>query len=345
MEISQFATYWKATSQISSHPNALITGSSLSGDYLRVFVQTTRDGIPVLFPRWAIESNLARFGVKNDLVSRLTYQQLNAIVKASGQPDLAQVLSTAASAYQENPQALAQTLSTCCASLQEVLTLLPPEVHLDIHILYPQRDHEERQQLGPTQNMNSVVDSILAVVFAHAGQLRGSNDGLVRSLVFSSFNADVCIGLNWKQPNCESPNRLLSCSTNTSTDPVLLCNDLGMDGPLSPDTQNPIYSDGRTTTSVKEAVRVATGNNFMGLICSARLLVSPSPLPHETSLTTPGTGPRPQRGSQSRRPRPHLGRDVGRSPAQGPRAQLPRDPRVGRRHARGQRGAAVPGEL
>lgn len=59
----------------------------------------------------------------------------------------------------------------------------------------------------------------------------------------------------------------------THTDPVLLCNDLGMDAPLSPDVQDPIYSDGRAALSVKEAVRVATGNNFMGLICSARLLV------------------------------------------------------------------------
>ena len=33
-----------------------------------------------------------------------------------------------------------------------------------------------------------------------------------------------------------------------------------------------IQSSGRTTISVKEAVQIARDNNFMGLICSSRLL-------------------------------------------------------------------------
>ncbi|KAF2155603.1 ankyrin repeat protein [Myriangium duriaei CBS 260.36] len=256
IEITQFATYWKATSQLSSHPNSLITGSSLSGDYVRIFVQTTRDGIPVLFPRWAVPSSLTPFGVHNDLISRLTFEQLNAIVKASGQPSVTQLIAAAASSHPHSPQALAQSLSTCCAPLREVLALLPPQMNLDVHIIYPSRIQEDHLHLGPTPNMNSVVDSILAVVFELASQQRSANEGLVRSIVFSSFNPDVCTGLNWKQPNY----------------PVLLCNDLGMNGPLDPAIQNPIYSDGRMTKSVKEAVRVAQSNNFMGLICSARLL-------------------------------------------------------------------------
>jgi CDK inhibitor PHO81 len=35
-----------------------------------------------------------------------------------------------------------------------------------------------------------------------------------------------------------------------------------------------VQSSGRTTISVKEAVQIARDNNFMGLICSSRLLVS-----------------------------------------------------------------------
>ncbi|GAM82891.1 hypothetical protein ANO11243_008770 [Dothideomycetidae sp. 11243] len=256
MEITQFATYWKATSQVGEHQSALITGSSLSGDYIRVFIQTTSDGIPVLFPRWAVPSSLAQFGVQNDLISRLTFAQLKAIIDATGQPPVSQLIPTAAASYLHNPQVLAQSLSACCAPLREVLALLPPQIHLDLHILYPTRVQEDELRLGPTPNLNAVVDSILAVVFDHASQLRGSNDGLVRSVVFSSFNADVCTGLNWKQPNY----------------PVLLCNDLGMDAPLDPNVQTPIYSDGRAAKSVKEAVRVSRSNNFMGLICSARLL-------------------------------------------------------------------------
>lgn len=56
---------------------------------------------------------------------------------------------------------------------------------------------------------------------------------------------------------------------------MLLCNELGADGTLSPYGQShTVESSGRTTISVKEAVQIARDNNFMGLICSSRLLVS-----------------------------------------------------------------------
>jgi CDK inhibitor PHO81 len=57
-------------------------------------------------------------------------------------------------------------------------------------------------------------------------------------------------------------------------DPVLLCNDLGIEQAMSEEAEWPLYSSGRTTISVKEAVRIAQSNNFMGLMCSSRLLVS-----------------------------------------------------------------------
>lgn len=53
---------------------------------------------------------------------------------------------------------------------------------------------------------------------------------------------------------------------------MLLCNDLGaaidQDGVHS----NEIISRGRKDLSIKESVRIAQSNNFMGLICSSRLL-------------------------------------------------------------------------
>lgn len=55
-------------------------------------------------------------------------------------------------------------------------------------------------------------------------------------------------------------------------DPVLLCNDLG----TKRDPKNPgavVKSNGHGSISVKEAVRVAQSNNFMGLVCNSRLLV------------------------------------------------------------------------
>lgn len=54
---------------------------------------------------------------------------------------------------------------------------------------------------------------------------------------------------------------------------MLLCNDLG----TKRDPKNPgavVKSNGHGSISVKEAVRVAQSNNFMGLVCNSRLLVS-----------------------------------------------------------------------
>ena len=65
------------------------------------------------------------------------------------------------------------------------------------------------------------------------------------------------------------------------TDPVLLCNDLGTkrEALAKADTTtfgSIIDSSGHHSMSVKEAVRIAQSNNFMGLLCSSRLLVRPT---------------------------------------------------------------------
>lgn len=71
-------------------------------------------------------------------------------------------------------------------------------------------------------------------------------------------------------------------------DPVLLCNDLG----TKRDPKNPgavVKSNGHGSISVKEAVRVAQSNNFMGLVCNSRLLVSFS----SSSSSSPYSSPLP----------------------------------------------------
>jgi hypothetical protein len=64
----------------------------------------------------------------------------------------------------------------------------------------------------------------------------------------------------------------------TFIDPVLLCNELGADGLLSATTSGTVPISNRTTISIKEAVQIAQNNNFMGLMCSSKLLVSHSTL-------------------------------------------------------------------
>jgi CDK inhibitor PHO81 len=200
LEITHFATYWKATSQLDSQPHALITGSSLSGEYVRLFVQLTADGVPVLFPRWKV--NHQGLDVP---VNILTYEQFATIGAAQGATTGTQ-LSELQNATTDNMSTIYQALASSFITLKDALALLPAHIHIELHVLFPSRLEETQLKLGPTLDMNDFADKILSVVFEHARVLRehgaGEIDGTLRSVVFSSFNQDICTVLNWKQPNC-----------------------------------------------------------------------------------------------------------------------------------------------
>jgi CDK inhibitor PHO81 len=248
LEITDFETYWKATSQLQSHPNVFVTGSSLSGDYVRLFVQHTRDGIPVLWPLWTVVC-----GGIDIPVCRLTFEQFNAITSRS--PSRAELLSLSSRPLSSIGD-VHRVLATTGIRLQDALAILPQGMHANIQILYPSVEDEKAYGLGPSLDLNAFVDGILTIVFDHARSQRAQSSNTVRSIVFSSYNPSLCTAVNWKQPNF----------------PVFLCNDLGRDDIATP--PNVIQSNGRRSSSIKEAVRIAQSNNFMGLICCSRLLVS-----------------------------------------------------------------------
>jgi CDK inhibitor PHO81 len=248
LEITDFETYWKATSQFDHRPSAFITGSSLSGDYVQLYVQHTCDGVPVLWPIWTMDYMGIEFPV-----SRLTYSQF--ISAGSRNASKAGDLSALPESPLESIAEVHRILSNSAVSLQDALVLLPKGMHVNLHILYPSSEEEKTLRLGPTVNINAFGDAILGVVFDYARALRERTPDTMRSIVFSSYNPTVCTALNWKQPNF----------------PVFLCNDLGREGAAASNTL--IQSSGRRTTSIKEAVRIAQNNNFMGLICCSRLLV------------------------------------------------------------------------
>ncbi|KAI1631938.1 SPX domain-containing protein [Biscogniauxia mediterranea] len=249
LEITDFETYWKATSQLDQNPTMFVTGSSLSGDFVQLYVQHTCDGMLVVWPRWMIPC-----GGIDMAVSRLTYEQFMAITAAS--PSRAQLPSVPTWGL-ENIADVHRILNTAGISLEEALSLLPPSMHVNLQVIYPSEEEERKLGLGPTANINSFVDGILTVVFDHARVQRAqrvSAHNVVRSVVFSSYNPMICTTLNWKQPNF----------------PVFLCNDLGREETML--APNVIQSSGRRTFSVKEVVRIAQNNNFMGMVCCSRLL-------------------------------------------------------------------------
>ncbi|KAI1471818.1 SPX domain-containing protein [Daldinia caldariorum] len=249
LEIADFETYWKATSQLDQNPTMFVTGSSLSGDFVQLYVQHTSDGIPVVWPRWVIQC-----GGIDVSISRLSYEQFSTVTASNfGRNQLHMIPSHGL----DNIAEVHRALNTAGVSLEQALSLLPNSMHVDLQIIYPSEEEERKLGLGPTVNVNSFVDSILTVVFDHAREQRAqtmSAPDTVRSVVFSSYNPTICTTLNWKQPNF----------------PVFLCNDLGReDVMLSPSV---IQSSGRRRFSVKETVRIAQSNNFMGLVCCSRLL-------------------------------------------------------------------------
>ncbi|EFW98798.1 cyclin dependent kinase inhibitor [Grosmannia clavigera kw1407] len=265
LEIADFETYWKATSQLDGHPSTFIAGSSLSGDYVRVYVQNTRDGVPVLWPTWTVNcgggggcaSTPGTCGGIDIPVARLTYDEfLTATAAGPGRSQLASLPKYSAC----DAAIVHQVLAASGVTLRDALALLPSGMHVNLELLYPSADEERVMGLGGSGSvdLNAFVDSVLAVVFDHARAQRAHTPDVVRSMVFSSYNPSLCTAINWKQPNF----------------PVFLCNDLGREDDATVATIVPeaILSSGRRTASVKEVVRTAQSNNFMGLVCSSRLL-------------------------------------------------------------------------
>ncbi|KAJ5934676.1 hypothetical protein N7466_004223 [Penicillium verhagenii] len=252
LEITHFATYWKATGAIDSEHNGLVTGSSLSGDYVQLFVQLTRDRVPVLYPQFLIDHH----GIEIP-VCQLTYAQFQAIGVERGvnRSHIIQFLET--QALGDMPQAH-RLLAESFMSLQDVLQELPMGLNINLAVLYPSSAEERSLGMTSLADVNSFADAILTVVFHHARVSRDKNPDFMRSVVFTSYNPNICTALNWKQPNY----------------PVLLCNDLGQirDLTLNMDILPDVNSSGRTSMSIKESARIAQSNNFMGLICRSSLL-------------------------------------------------------------------------
>jgi CDK inhibitor PHO81 len=220
LEIAQFETYWKATSQFDTHPSTLITGSSLSGEYVQIFVQLTSDGTPVLCPRWALELQ----GIQC-VVGRLTLAEFLAFPGGHGRETLAKLGSKTI----ENLAEIHEMLATSLVTLKDVLATLVLDIHVVIQVLYPSAAEEQSLGLGPSLNINDFADAILRDVFDHARSVRQQKTpDFMRSIVFASQNPDICTALNWKQPNCKSlatysigflrPNKVpnLHCRSRTS---------------------------------------------------------------------------------------------------------------------------------
>ena len=191
LEVAQFETYWKATSQLNSYPSTFITGSSLSGDYIQLPVQLTADCVPVVYHSWYIPHH----GLEVP-IGRLPLEKVLSLRGPGKGVDITLLNPPVGAGH------LHQMLSYEARTLSSVLEGLASHIHVDIHAMYPNAADEESLGLGPSLNINNFADILLREVFEHARVLREQKFD-IRSMIFSSYNADVCTALNWKQPNCE----------------------------------------------------------------------------------------------------------------------------------------------
>lgn len=197
LEITHFATYWKATSAVDSDHSGLVTGSSLSGDYVQLFVQLTRDRVPVVYPQFLINHH----GIDIP-VCQLTYSQFQAIgaERNVNRDQIFQLLKTRA--VHDMPQTH-RILAASFTSLREILQQLPTDLSINLSILYPSGAEEKSLDMNSLADVNSFADAILTEVFDHARSAREQNPDFMRSVVFTSYNPNICTALNWKQPNCK----------------------------------------------------------------------------------------------------------------------------------------------
>ncbi|KAK9462559.1 uncharacterized protein V1516DRAFT_165241 [Lipomyces oligophaga] len=249
--------------------HALVTASSLSGSYARIFVQLTRDGIPVVFPYWTID--VYGFKVPLCTITFEEFQQLGR--KLYPERALRRDLVCAAT----EPSSVSEVLYLSFLSLADALELLKLEVNLDLSIIYP--TDVEKTYLNVASSMaglNAFVDRILDIIFDHARKARKRTSAAARaaaaagtpeiqrnrSLTFSSHHPNVCTVLNWKQPNY----------------PVFFCIDISESAPsgelrFTSAHDLPVTEvEDHRCSSLREATTFASSNNLMGLICCSRLL-------------------------------------------------------------------------
>ena len=174
-----------ATSTSAAKEPALVTASSLSGEYVDVVVQVTKDRVPVAYPDYNLPVPGFDIGVAN-----VTYDQFEQLAQTTNRqfspPSSAQ---TAAEWF--------TTISNSLVSLESLLAAVPADIGLNVQLKYVRAGDSKRYKVGKSEEVNEFVDPILHRIY-EAGR---TSPG--RKIIFSSFDPTVCTALNWKQPNCE----------------------------------------------------------------------------------------------------------------------------------------------
>ncbi|KAF9782625.1 hypothetical protein BJ322DRAFT_1008673, partial [Thelephora terrestris] len=222
------------------HP---LTISSITGDFVYVVVQVTRDMQPVAYPHWKLP------GEKFDLhIPNMTLAQFE---------KLAVELRRNVDVRKQKPATPAQWYSLSrgsMLSLAELFLLVPLNVALCLEVAC--LPHATPDQ--PPPNINASVDCLLRTIYQKRPE--ASANGGRRRIVFTSFSPDVCAALNWKQPNY----------------PVFFASLCGrkVGGNLSSTVLAHTEDGDERSSSLESAVRFSKANNLLGVSVEADILVN-----------------------------------------------------------------------
>ena len=250
-----------ASSSLSSTVPSFITASSLSGDYVQVIIQLTKDLVPVVFANWMVP-----YDGLDLAVSDLTFNQfakIGATLLQTNQPNASasvdDICPITGNSY------IIQKLNNYQSflSLEQVLEKLPLTMGLHLELKYPSPSDQILYTFSNIAGRNTFVDTVLQSIYDHVRSL--SPDTASRSLFFSSYNPDICMVVNWKQPNYAVFFGTY-CGLNVHRSGGKR-KSLGGDEPI-------VYkNDDIRCSSLKEAVKFSKQNNLLGVICGAQTLV------------------------------------------------------------------------
>ncbi|KAF9135434.1 phosphate system positive regulatory protein pho81 [Mortierella sp. 14UC] len=169
-----------------------ITASSLSGEYIQLSIQMTRDFIPVVFANWLLP--VEGFDLALSDVSFAQYKRFGQLIhQKESSEDLESANIRLANTWRAAEWR--RKVYERWMSLEQVLRILPKHIGVNLELKYPTAAEKRFYRLNNTVEFNKFVDTILQTVYD------SSSASHHRSFMFSSFNPVVCSALNWKQPN------------------------------------------------------------------------------------------------------------------------------------------------
>ncbi|KAF8342028.1 Glycerophosphodiester phosphodiesterase domain-containing protein, partial [Cantharellus anzutake] len=229
--------------------------SSLSGEFVHLVIQVTRDFIPVVCPEWNVPfvMNDQKEPLVDVGVADLSADQFQRLVVVAGRTSDAKLPLAQLSSASEWQRCLSGSFCT----LTEVLKALPLKYGVSLELRYPNPVIRQRYSLGRNHEPNEFVDSVLRTVYSALATHSGAFPR--RKIVFSSFVPTICTAINWKQPNYA----------------VFFASKGGVARPAGNDTGVLLADEEEIDTrcrSISAAVNFARNNNLLGLILNASIL-------------------------------------------------------------------------